>query len=279
MDDDTIKAFSKAYKDRLLQSPAITAEIEARAHQEAERRAREQERTREADTVYTQIRQRGQQAVNSLATMAAQAKLELDKASEELGKATREEAFTGTLNASVLDPNQFLQHIRTLGDAIEAETKAGYDSAIQDGCNAVLGAIGPLSEDHAEELVGVFSTFNRMRGDPNQVRNAQTYLLQSLFHFVANRAAEYGAREKEATLTSKRSLKDKVTQANAVVVAKAELLKENLPPAAPKSTGGSTAYPISDEGYSRAQEDGRLDVAQAIVDEMAKRGMGQKVRR
>ena len=117
-----------------------------------------------------------------------------------------------------------------------------------------------------------------MRGDPNQVGKAQPYLLQSLFRFVADRAMEHGGQERETVLTTKRSLKDKVTQANAVAVAKAELLKENPPPLTPKSTGGGTAYPISDEGYDRAQEDGRLDVAQAIGDEMAKRGMGKKVR-
>jgi len=268
--DDELEAFSDAYLDRLLKTKRFGQETDRRIREESDKRVRETERTSASVSEIQRIVDDGRTALNDLLAMEAAARGELEKAAAEQD-----------FKSDVLDRPKFLGNLQRYTQALQAEITHSFNSAFEASFATIFSdLLPPITEDHAKELAQIVAQAEDLQGssDPRKAAQARPFFVAGMQAFIAKRAYEAGLQVGEKRAESRHTLRDRVADSNAVKVAKATLEAEKNPPPSPKGTPSikSGAYTIDD--YRKAKSEGNFDLAQEIVDTMARDGAGARSR-
>lgn len=223
LDDETTDALIDAYGDKFLASKKLSDRINRMVQTQVEQQVAERTRTLETQGEVANLIERGRRAVTGLTSLAQNAKAELDKAAE------------GTeFNANVFDPKVFMDHLSDYGQAIVAQVAGRYDGAIQSSIEYMLTQRLPeLTDEQAQEFLGIVQTASRMDGDPKQRSNAKAYFVGASMNFLIDRALEMGAAMETERLSKKTTAAEKIAKSTAIKAAAAKLAKDKAPPATP----------------------------------------------
>jgi len=181
LSDDDLDNLLTAYGDRIQGRPGLKDVLSRQVKTQVDRGVQEATKGVEGSRQVEGIIQKGQQAIQSLAT-------QVTGVADELAKAQRGEEF----NAGVFDQQQLVSNLREYGSAIVAEQAHRYDSAVEGAYESLFGSDGlPLpTEEQSDILRQAMEIAQRMEGDPNQSAQAKTFFFKSIFRFVADRALE-----------------------------------------------------------------------------------------
>lgn len=238
LDDDTASALFEAYGPKLFATKAAQEQISRMVQDQVAQQVTERTRNLETQGEVANLIERGRRAVTGLTGLAQSAKAELDKASAG-------EEF----NAKVFEPNAFMGHLSDYGQAIVAEVAGRYDGAIQSSIEYTLTQRLPeLSDDQAQQFLGIVQQAQRMDGDPKQRANAKAYFVGASVDFLIDRAMEVGMGMERERVSKQSTAAEKIAKSNAIKAATAKIAKDKAPPPTPGNLPVSSA-PIG--GFDR----------------------------
>ena len=260
LSDDDLDNLLTAYGDRIQGRPGLKDVLSRQVKTQVDREVQEATKGVEGSRQVEGIIQKGQQAIQSLAT-------QVTGVADELAKAQRGEEF----NAGVFDQQQLVSNLREYGSAIVAEQAHRYDSAVEGAYESLFGSDGlPLpTEEQSDILRQAMEIAQRMEGDPNQSAQAKTFFFKSIFRFVADRALEQGASQEQTRVKSQKSVKERIAKSAARKAGKADAEAEKTPPRTGKSKARTGSSEPSMELYKELKAEGKKAEAQAVVDAMA----------
>jgi hypothetical protein len=259
LDDETLEALAEAYDDRLRKTKTLSRSVTQQVKDEVGRQVREHQSVASTQTRADQFVNQGRSAAENIQRLANAARGELDKAGGD-----------EPVNASVLDPKEMVASLEQYGSATAMYERHVLETATQDGFDHVFGEVLPeLSDEHVEELQGITTTINRMRGDQQQYTRADSTWMTQLLDFVARRAMEHGAAEERSRLASRSAVKGKIADTNAVAAARAKIEAGKTPPRTPKSEPQSVVTDFSEDGYRTIKKDGTPEQIQDYVNRWA----------
>lgn len=266
LSSDDLKALWETYGDKIRDLDTVKESLGKEADTKAQRQAADQQRITEQRLEVDRLVQDGTQAVNGIFSA-------LESASQELGKANRDEEF----NAAVLNPQEFQQNFDTYTRAVVAELRGRYTTAIDRTVLSALNDLPTLTDGQISELQSIVDTAYRMEGDPRQAPEAAYFATNKLVNFLLERTREAAFTEERTRGQSREAVTKKVAEQNAIKAAAAKLAAERkkVPPKAPADAKTSTDGDISEEAYDRAVAAGDHGQAQRIVDQMSRRAIGR----
>ena len=259
--DDDLEAIAEVYGDRIIASKKLGDRIAKSVGDEVKRQVTEQTRSREQASQVDELVARGRNAAQGLYEY-------VDTAQKELAKANKGEDFS----SDGLDKEKFVAHMRDFGSSIAADVARNFDQAVEAAWDEVFSEVLPaVAEEQAGEAVTLVETYQRMRADPRQAPQAESYFFKGMLKFVAERGVDYGRKDAIEKMGKAKPLRDKITNRNAAAAAKAKIESQKNPPRTPESKPTSIASAFSDEAYEKAKEAGDTELAQKIVNEQARR--------
>ena len=267
LDDDTIELLAEVYKDRLLSSKSLQADVEQTVSRQVRSRTAEITRTRTGEQRVGDALAAGQSAATALGQMTQKFSVELGKAARQIGDNT-DKQFS-QIPVSEQDYRQAVSQLASsVGQIYEARIDEATDAAI-----ALFDGDGfpKMGDSHVDELSRITNTFDRMRADPNQSSRATSYLLTALVGFAADRGRDAGVLSEQTRSTGKKTLQERIAGNNAVKAATAKAAAGKSPPVTPKSEPGDASGMPTLEAYRQAKKDGDVDKINEIAAAMANR--------
>jgi len=256
LDDETIEALAEAYKDRIKTTKALKNDLDKTVSQRLKSREAEMARTQTGEQRLWQAIDNGARAAQGLGTV-------VQKLSQELTKASKQEDFSATPVTAA----EYQNAVGQLTGAVAAIYEARVDDAVDNGVSLFDGEIIPaLKDEHVDELGKIRNTFERMRSDPNQAGRAMSYLMKAMMGFAADRGLEAGELKAQATSKTRKSLQEKLTKGNLNKAVAAKMAQGKSPPKAPRSSGPERkAGDFTIDDYRQAKKDGKVDLVNEIV--------------
>lgn len=271
LDAETVKELARAYADELLTTEELQERISKAVEEQVRKRDVERQDAARAEAEVADLIQRGKTAIDGMFSM-------LNAAHTQLGSVGQKDGWEENFDPSVLDADEFNQHLNDYGMAIVGEVKGRYHRALDRTVIETLQELPTLSQEQASEISTILQTAKRMEGDQAQAPQVAYYVTNSLVRFLLKQARESAIAEERARVDSRKTVAKKVADPVAVKAAAAKLAKQkgktppNAPPGAKSETDGIASGETLEDAYDRLKKAGKTAEAQALVDRIARRG-------